>query len=169
MGLSPLEAIHSDIFAKEGLTGEEDKSLNLIIDLIVEEADGCLREGLSLLDDLRNVHNHISLKKAKNRLAYIEPSSVKKLLEEVLNTGDYIKYFNENILTQNIPLSKLVDKIAIEIDKLKIDQKDKRYMFECLGECSFRMDNCTNHILQMRCFLHSLAGNHDNVANIKDY
>lgn len=156
-----LEGIHSDIFVKEGLNGEDDITLNLIIDLIVEEADGCLREGLSLLDDLRNVHNYISLKKLKNRLAYSKPDNVTELLEKAIHNKDYIKYFNENILTQNITMTKLVDKIANEIDKLKIDQKEKRYMFECLGECSFRMDNCTNHILQMRCLLHSFAGIHD--------
>lgn len=163
-----LEDIKSDIYAKEEIKSKDDINLDLIFDLIVEAADGCLREGLALLDDLTNFNKIIQLQKVKNRLAYIESPKVEKLLEKAIHNQDYLKYYNEEILKQNLSIPKLLDKIANLIDNLKVDPQEKRYIVNQLGIYSFRINQGTDQTLQMKCFLNSLANFHDNLARIQD-
>jgi DNA polymerase III delta prime subunit len=161
------EGIHSDKY-QEGLEEEDDITLDPILDMIVEVADGCLREGLSLLDDLTGANKIIPLQKARYRLAYIEPESVEKLLKKALQNQDYMKYFTEEILALNLSIPKLLDKIVNVIDNLLIDSQEKRYIIDQLGKYSFRINQGTDQTLQFKCFLNAIASIHDNHAIIQE-
>ncbi|RPJ73709.1 MAG: hypothetical protein EHM20_11820 [Alphaproteobacteria bacterium] len=85
-----------------------------------------------------------------------------KLLGKAIQAQDYLRYYNEEILKQNLSISKLLDEIANVIDKLKVDHQEKRYIINQLGKYSFRINQGTDQTLQLKCFLNSLASFHDN-------
>ena len=55
-----------------------------------------------------------------------------KLLGKAIKAQDYLRYYNEENLKQNLSISKLLDEIANVIDKLKVDHQEKRYIINQL-------------------------------------
>ncbi len=55
-----------------------------------------------------------------------------KLLEKAKQAQDYLRYYNEEILKQNLSIPKLLDEIANVIDKLKVGHQEKRYIINQL-------------------------------------
>ena len=55
-----------------------------------------------------------------------------KLLEKAKQAQDYLRYYNEEILKQNLSIPKLLDEITNVIDKLKVGHQEKRYIINQL-------------------------------------
>jgi replication factor C small subunit len=143
------------ICEKEGIELESD-ALNIII----ENADGSLRKGVKNLGVLRNNKNIITLNKVKNYFSYIEPSEVKKLLQSAINQQDYDKELNEIIINKCIKIEKLLQEIVILVnDKANFikNEKERRYIMEQISLYSLRIDQSSDKMLQMKCFLNSIA------------
>ncbi len=152
-----LESIIEDegIDIEGGIEGEAFK-------IIIEMADGSLRKGVKNLGTLRNDKNIITLSKVKNYFSYIESSDVEQLLRKAINQEEYEKELYEIITNKGISIEKLLQK-TIEVINNKnnkidsIDAKEKRYIIDQIGLYSLRMDQSSDKMLQMKCFLNSIA------------
>lgn len=152
------------ICEKEGITYEDDA-----LKIIAEDCDGSLRKGVGNLDFLSDKNKHISLQKVKNLISYLEPSDVKELLQKAINNEDYYNYLDQLINNQNISIPKLLQEVIKVIDEIKFeDSKDKRYVVNQLGVYSWRISQSSDHMLQMKCFLNSIASMHDTCHNELD-
>lgn len=152
------------ICEKEGITYEGDA-----LKIIADDCDGSLRKGVGNLDFLTDKNNYISLQKVKNLISYLEPSDVKELLQKAINNEDYYNYLDQLINNQNISIPKLLQEVIKVIDEIKFeDSKDKRYVVNQLGIYSWRVSQSSDHMLQMKCFLNSIASMHDTCHNELD-
>jgi replication factor C small subunit len=128
--------------------------------IIVENADGSLRKGVKNLGVLRNDKNIITLSKVKNYFSYIESSEVRKLLQSAIVQRDYEKELCEIIINRGISIEKLLQEIIKVVNDKVIDIKDpkeKRYIIDQIGLYSWRIDQSSDKMLQMMCFLNSIA------------
>jgi DNA polymerase III, gamma/tau subunits len=159
-----VEAYLNKICNEEGITYEGNA-----LKIIAEDCDGSLRKGVGNLDFLTDKNNHISLQKLKNSISYLEPSYVKELLQKAINNEDYIKYLDQLINNQSLSIPKLLQEVIKVIDEIKFeDSKDKRYVIDQLGLYSWRISQSSDNMLQMKCFLNSIASMHDTCYNELD-
>lgn len=159
-----IEASLEMICEKEGIICEGDA-----LKIIAKECDGSLRKGIGNLEFLTDKNSHISLQKVKNLISYLEPSDVKELLQKAINNEDYCNYLDQLINNQNISIPKLLQEAIKVIDEMKFeDSKDKRYIVNQLGLYSWRIGQNSDHMLQMKCFLNSIASMHDTCYNELD-
>lgn len=159
-----IEAYLNKICDNEGITYEGDA-----LKIIAEDCDGSLRKGVGNLDFLTDKNNHISLKKVKNLISYLEPSDVKELLQKAIKNEDYYNYLDQLINNKNLSIQKLLQEIIKVIDEVKFeDPKDKRYIINQLGLYSWHISQSSDHLLQMKCFLNSIASMHDTCYNKLD-
>ena len=128
--------------------------------IIVENADGSLRKGVKYLGVLRNDKNIITLSKVKNYFSYIESSEVQKLLQSAIDQQNYEKELYEIITNRGISIKKLLQELIKVINDKAInikDPKEKRYIIDQIGLYSWRIDQSSDKMLQMKCFLNSIA------------
>jgi replication factor C small subunit len=147
-----IEAHLDIICTKEGITYEGDA-----LKIIAEDCDGSLRKGVQNLDFLRDVNNHISLHKVKNYISYIEPSDVKELLKIAIDKKDYVKCLDQLTNDKNLSVPKILQEVINVINDMKLGPNEKRYVIDQLGLYSWRISQSSDHMLQMKCFLNSLA------------
>ncbi len=152
-----IEAYLEKLCDEEGITYEDD-----VLKIIAEDCDGSLRKGIGYLGFLTDKNNHISSRKVKNLISYIEPSDVKELLQKAINNENYTKHLYQLINDQNLSIPKLLQEVIKVIDEIKFENsKDKRYILNQLGLYSWRISQSSDHMLQMKCFLNSIASMHD--------
>ena len=121
-----------------------------------------LEKGVKYLGVLRNDKNIITLSKVKNYFSYIESSEVQKLLQSAIEFKQiYEKELYEIITNRGVSLRKklLQELIKVINDKaINIkDPKEKRYIIDQIGLYSWRIDQSSDKMLQMKCFLNSIA------------
>jgi replication factor C small subunit len=149
------------ICEEEGIKIKDDA-----LKIIIENADGSLRKGVKNLGVLRNEKNIITLNKVKNYFSYIESYEVQKLLQSAIDQQDYEKELYEIITNKGISIEKLLQEIIKLInDKANNikDPREKRYIIDQIGLYSWRIDQSSDKILQMKCFLNSIARMSDTV------
>lgn len=147
-----FEAYLEKICEDEGITYEGDA-----LKVIVENANGSLRNGLGNIDFLRDINNHISLQRVKNYISYIEPSDVKELLQRAIDKKDYVKCLDQLTNDKNLSVPKILQEVINVINDMELEPNEKSYIIDQLGLYSWRISQSSDHMLQMRCFLNSLA------------
>lgn len=130
--------------------------------LISRYSNGSLRQAVIKLDMLRNDNNCIPLQKIIDVLSYVQESDVKGLIERAINGEEYMENLEKLYLNKGVPIKEILHEIFRLIPDLKykdkkLSPKVKRYIVDQLGLYDIRISQSSDHLLQMTCFLNSLA------------
>lgn len=129
------------ICSSENITYEEDA-----LEEIYSLSEGCLRDALSILDQISKTSSHITQNDILTEYNIISNNTVKKLLEYV-HLGDVEGLLKqlESFENSGMNAQKLIKKIINYLEKIAIDikiNKEKKYSFDMIDHLISSLNKC---------------------------
>jgi replication factor C small subunit len=142
-----------------------------VLELIANHSKGSLRKAIQNIEVYVNSDNHISMALVGPDMQAIKDEDARELLQKAI-TGDlegfetqlYRLYYNGGFCAQ-----ELLESLLSEINRLHLEPEIKQALMIQTAKYDWRISQGSNELLQMRCYLGTLAGIVNKVPGIAGY
>ena len=139
-----------------------------VFDSIYEVAEGDMRKAINIFQALSRSKEKITEKDVYDILAKAKPKDVLKMMKYAIEGKfrDARKLLLDMLLKNGIAGEDIIKEISKQVYDLKIDEREKVYIIDRIGDFEFRISEGADPQVQLEALIAQLALSKNNISNL---